>query len=77
LRWKIILPASGHGQLFDLASDPGELTNLSFQNRPVFVALGELLTWNLGSRPSDISQAPTADLPEEDLKMLEELGYIQ
>ncbi len=77
LRWKIILPASGHGQLFDLDNDPGEIANLSFHNQPLFVSLGQLLTWNLGGRPADNSQAPTADLPEEDLKMLEELGYIQ
>jgi arylsulfatase len=76
-RWKFILPSSGHGELFDLANDPGELDNLGFRNRPVFVALGQLLTWNLGSRPSVNSQAPTADLPEKDRKMLEALGYIE
>jgi len=77
LRWKIILPASGHGQLFDLASDPGELANLSLDNRPLFVALGQLLTWNLGGRPAGDSQTPTTDLPEEDRKMLEALGYVE
>jgi len=76
-RWKIILPTSGHGVLFDLANDPGELTNLSFYNQPVFVALGQLLTWKLRGPPADDSQVPTADLPEEDRKMLEALGYVE
>jgi arylsulfatase len=77
LRWKIILPASGHGELFNLASDPGELANLSFRKRPLFIALGQLLTWNLGGRPAVDSRAPTTDLPEEDWKMLEALGYVE
>ncbi len=60
-----------------IGGNPGELANLSFHNRPLFVALGQLLTWNLGGRPADNSQAPTTDLPEEDRKMLEALGYVE
>jgi len=76
-RWKVILPASGHGMLFDLAADPGELANLGFRRRPEFVALGQLLTWKLADRSTETERPPTAELPEEDRKMLKALGYVE
>jgi arylsulfatase len=76
-RFKIILPSSGHGRLFDLSVDAGELKNLSFDNRPVFVALGQLLTSKLSNGYSTDISPVTAEIPEEDRKMLEALGYAE
>jgi arylsulfatase A-like enzyme len=76
-RWKIILPASGHGLLFDLAKDPDELTNLAFHRRPIYLALGQLLTAKMGGTLVAESLNTTANLSKRDRDMLEALGYIE
>jgi arylsulfatase A-like enzyme len=76
-RWKIILPASGHGLLFDLAADPGELTNLAFQRRPVYLALGQLLTAKMRNTVVADNLETTANLSNRDREMLEALGYVE
>ena len=76
-RWKIILPTTGHGLLFDLANYPEERRNLSFRRWPVFVALGQLLTWKLNSSSVPDIQAPTSEIPEQNRDMLETLGYVE
>jgi arylsulfatase A-like enzyme len=76
-RWKIILPASGHGLLFDLAKDPGELTNLAFYRRPIYLALGQLLTAKMGGTLVADKLNTTANLSKRDRDMLEALGYIE
>lgn len=76
-RYKVILPPSGHGQLFDLVEDPGELSNLSFRRQPLFAALGQLLTWDLNIGAATQPHAPIAELPAKDIEMLEAIGYIE
>ena len=74
-RWKIILPASGHGMLFDLASDPGELAPRKPQgerDRELQRLLEEFC--RLGA--SDPGRDDT-EVGDERLETLRALGYVE
>jgi arylsulfatase A-like enzyme len=76
LHRKLILSGSGQGALFDLTRDPGEHNDLVLIDRPSLVGLGMLLTGEL-ARPPRYEPAPELDeIPEQDVKMLEALGYL-
>jgi arylsulfatase A-like enzyme len=75
--WKLILPGSGHGALFNLTKDPLERQNRRFVNRPVYLTLGQLLTTRLASPPSAIQPVEKREISETDREMLEALGYVE
>jgi arylsulfatase len=76
-RWKVILTPSGQGELYDLATDPGEHRNIAFDNLPVYVGLGQLLTRRLTAPPGLDRSAREEDLPDEEQEMLRTLGYLE
>lgn len=76
-RWKIILTPSGQGELYDLEADPGEHHNAAFDNLPVYVGLGQLLTRRLTAPPRLVRSARNEDLTGEDREMLRTLGYLE
>ena len=76
-RWKIILTPSGQGELYDYAADPGEQSNAAFDNLPVYVGLGQLLTRRLMAPPRLVRSAREEDLPKEEREMLRTLGYLE
>jgi hypothetical protein len=76
-RWKVILTPSGQGELYDLEADPGEHHNVAFENLPVFLGLGQLLTWLLSAPPSLARSARAEDLTGEEREMLRTLGYLE
>ena len=76
-RWKLVLTTSGQAQLYDLASDPGEHQNIGFENLPMLVGLGRLLTQRLAVPPSLAGTRSTTEAPVADQEMLEALGYVE
>ena len=76
-RWKLVLTTSGQAQLYDLASDPGELQNVGFENLPTLVGLGQLLTGRLAVPPSFAGTRSKSEAPVEDREMLKALGYVE
>lgn len=76
-RWKVILTPSGQGELYDLAADPGEHHNTAFENLPIYVGLGQLLTRRLTALPRLDPFARVEDLPDEEREMLKTLGYLE
>ena len=76
-RWKTILTPSGQGELYDLAADPGEQSNAAFDNLPVYVGMGQLLTRRLTAPPRLVRSAREEDLPKKERDMLRTLGYLE
>jgi arylsulfatase A-like enzyme len=76
-RWKVILTPSGQGELYDLEADPDELHNAAFDNMPVSVGLGQLLTRRLTAPPRLERSARKEDLTTEERQMLRTLGYLE
>jgi len=76
-RWKVILTPSGQGELYDLAADPGEHRNVAFDNLPVYVGLGQLLTRRLRVPPRLDRSTRVEDLADEEREMLRTLGYLE
>ena len=76
-RWKLVLTTSGQAQLYDLASDPGEHQNIGFENLPMLVGLGQLLTQRLAVPPSLAGTRSTTEAPLADQEMLKALGYVE
>jgi arylsulfatase A-like enzyme len=76
-RWKLVLTTSGQAQLYDLASDPGELQNVGFENLPTLVGLGQLLTQRLAVPPSFAGTRSATEAPRADQEMLKALGYVE
>ena len=76
-RWKLMLKAPGLGSLFDLRADPGESTNLRFDQPELFAGLGMLLTRRASLPPAVAPTIEESELTEEDRKMLEALGYVE
>lgn len=72
--WKYIhRPANGRHELYDLARDPGELTNLYAADHPTAVALAH----RLGMLGALGGALPTLEaLTEEQLAELRKLGYV-
>ena len=75
--WKVILTPSGQGELYDLVADPGEHRNAAFDNLPIFIGLGQLLTRRLTAPPGLDLFARTENLPDEEREMLRTLGYLE
>ncbi len=76
-RWKLILTDWGHGELYDLLEDPGEQHDLALVNRPVFVALAQMLTQRAAEPPLLDPSTRSSDISEADREMLEALGYTE
>ena len=75
-RWKAILSPTGHGALYDLERDPGELDNLVFTDRSTFAGLGLLLTQRATAPRTLETSAERAAITEQDREMLRALGYV-
>ena len=74
LPWKLIVEPGRDPRLFDLAADPGELTDLWTPEHPAARALGAALA---GSGLVTGAQLPGLDeLDEAEREMLEKLGYL-
>ncbi|GMV94800.1 MAG: hypothetical protein AMXMBFR82_45780 [Candidatus Hydrogenedentota bacterium] len=72
--WKLVI-GGPETELFNLATDPLELTNLADseqQRREELAAL--IATWDTATSKED---AQEADLREEDIEALESLGYVE
>jgi arylsulfatase A-like enzyme len=76
-RWKVILTPSGQGELYDLTADPRERRNVAFENLPVYVGLGQLLTRRLTAPPQLVRSARKEGLPDDEREMLRTLGYLE
>jgi arylsulfatase A-like enzyme len=69
---------SGSHRLFDLASDPGETTDLWSQTNETAVLLEHLLQRLRSSRQLSASGSqPTIELTDEQLEQLRQLGYVE
>jgi arylsulfatase A-like enzyme len=74
-RWKTLFYTAASTELYDLQSDPGEMTNLaSKQPERVATFRSELDTWLEGK---SILPRDHADLDPHDYELLKSLGYIQ
>ena len=72
--WKLVINGKRR-ELFDLAEDPGELTDVAGGHPERVEALAALVAeWNLRVARGD-SEEP--DLSEEDVEALRSLGYIE
>ncbi len=76
-RWKLQLYWSGHGALFDLASDPIESTNLRFDDPALFAGLGMLATHRVSMPAVFMPALEDSEITDEDREMLEALGYVE
>jgi arylsulfatase A-like enzyme len=75
-RYKLILTKPGGTELYDLESDPGEQRNLAEERAAL---AGELLGSSSDFRASARrwdGRRTTVEVSEEDLRRLEELGYV-
>jgi arylsulfatase A-like enzyme len=77
---KLVMDADGHTTLFDVAADPGELTDLGPARPADTTRLRAAMTAWFDALPAyDASKRSTADMPviqPKEKEMLEVLGYI-
>ena len=72
--WKLIIGGNGP-ELFDLAKDAAELTNLAKQDRTRVESLTKhIADWDSATPRSDASEA---QLNEQDVDALKSLGYVE
>lgn len=75
--WKYLESAKGDRLLFDLASDPGETTNVAPENPAVAERLRTTLeAWKASLPPPALSAAPSAEVDAATREALESLGYL-
>ena len=74
--WKLIAQRDGQGfELYDLSSDPGEMVDVTHENRAKLKQLRDFLeTWEQGLRPT--VQTESRELDAETVEGLKALGYI-
>jgi arylsulfatase A-like enzyme len=75
--WKLIHHFDDdHLELFDLAADPGETTNIYKSHPPVLDDLMFLLDQRLAEMASQSQSGAQAGLSDEDIQRLKSLGYL-
>jgi arylsulfatase A-like enzyme len=74
-RWKLIQPAKGPSELYDLSSDPRETQNLGGSEMHIAGALLETLKrWSRGAK----AVTKNAEIPDAQvMETLKSLGYVQ
>jgi arylsulfatase A-like enzyme len=76
-RWKYILRSEGPDELFDLAVDPYETTNLVGEGLSVEVKLRDKLLARHGEIPFVADEESAVAVGEETIERLKSLGYVQ
>jgi arylsulfatase A-like enzyme len=77
LHWNAILTSTGHGELYDLVADPGEVRDLYLDQPSRFVGLALLISRRVDRPPSLSASTETAHFDDEERSMLEALGYVE
>jgi arylsulfatase len=77
LHWNAILTSTGHGELYDLDADPGEVRDLYLDQPSRFVGLALLISRRVDRPPSVSASTETARFDDEERSMLEALGYVE
>ena len=81
-QWKLVTDtAHGTTELFDLAKDPGEHTDVSRQDAPVVARMStELATWNEAVQADRTLVQPNGAEPplrDDEIQALQAMGYMQ
>lgn len=74
--YKLIVSSDGENELYDLANDPGESSNLLAAEPQVAESLAATLESILARRTAATERIEQPPLTEEELKRLKSLGYI-
>jgi len=77
LRWSAILAPTGHGELYDLATDPEEVRDLYLDEPARFAGLALLISRRVDRPPSLSASTQRVEIDHEERSMLEALGYVE
>lgn len=75
-RWKLILPARGPAELYDLVADPGENEDLAAVHPEEVERLRRMLRRHLAESRRLGGEVHSVPIPEEDRRRLRSLGYL-
>ena len=75
-RFKLILSTDGADELYDLAADPGELTDLFDERLDVAAPLERRLRALLATGAAPNTRAAPVELTPDQLEELRRLGYL-
>ena len=76
-RWKAILGRGGEGELYDMATDPGEQADRYVEHPGTFACLDALLRLELSGAIEASAEAGEPELSKEELRTLRSLGYVR
>jgi choline-sulfatase len=76
-RHKLIVPADGKVQLYDLARDPGERADLAASDAPLRERWRELAVRELERLTQDAAGVPAPGVTDEHAEQLRALGYAE